>query len=496
MSGALGRLAAVVVVLAATACTTPAARDDSTSAGPALDWQDCAPFATGAAAREAFTDEFRCARLSVPLDYDDPNGTMITVAVLRHEATDPANRLGSLVVNPGGPGGSGMLAAAAMAGDQAPENDLTRRFDIVGFDPRGLGASEPRVICFTDEEADRLRADPPLTDPVAIDRLGAEVADKCARRSAPGLLAHSGTREVARDMDALRAALGDEKLTYLGYSYGTRLGTTYAEQFPDKVRAMVLDGALDLAEDALADATGYATGFGGAFAAFAAWCAIQSRCAVGADPAAAPQRLRDLLAPLLTAPLPAGDRTLSYTDAALAVNVLLYDESEWTQLDRHLTSVTSGSGAGLLPVADHDYGRDPDGHYDWSHGVAVLCADYPPVTDPTTITKLIEDPAGGGLPRHLWLPVCANWPEPNTSTPHRPEVNGLPPVLVVSTTGDPATPHDNGVALAAALGGRLLTVEATQHTAFLTDIGNCVDTPTIAYLTDLTLPAEDTHCRQ
>jgi pimeloyl-ACP methyl ester carboxylesterase len=497
MKAARALVLAAAAVLAATSCTAsePEPRDLNWFHAQELDWGDCAPFTTTPDTLSAFTGDAECARLTVPLDHDDPAGETITLGVLRRAATDKDRRVGALVVNPGGPGGSGMLAAANLTGGFRPADDFTRRFDVVGFDPRGLGASEPLVTCVTDDEFDRIRAAATPPDTAALDRLGAELAESCARHSAPGLLAHMGTRDVARDMDVLRAALGEEKLTYFGLSYGTWLGTLYAEAFPGKVRAMVLDGAMDPTEDALADATGLFNGFRGAFAAFAAWCARQATCAVGPDPRAAARRMTALLAPLATTPLPTQDRALSYSDAAVAVNAHLFSEAGWESLNDALADLMAGSGGRLLTAADHDYGRGFDGKYDNPlGGVAVLCADHAPVTDPDALAGLIQDPAAGGPARFSWLAICAHWPESNTSEPHRPDVDGLAPILVVSTTADPSTPYDNGVALADMLGGRVLTVEGTRHGAFLADVSDCVDDAGAAYLTDLTLPPEGTRC--
>lgn len=188
----------------------------------------------------------QCARITVPLDYDDPNGETITVAISRSPAS--GQRIGSLLVNPGGPGAAGIGLATVADG-----TELTDRFDMIGFDPRGVGASEPAVRCRTDAEADADRAsDDGDMSPEGIARTEQrhrDYAGACAQRAGTGLLAHVGTREVVRDMDVLRSVLGDEKLNYLGFSYGTRIGTLYAETFPDRVRAMVLDGALDPEQD-------------------------------------------------------------------------------------------------------------------------------------------------------------------------------------------------------------------------------------------------------
>src|SRR5699024_9302326 len=202
-------------------------------------------YATSYIARKEFAvDGVQCARLTVPLDYDKPRGETIELGLLRHRASgDSSERIGSLVVNPGGPGASGMASAASL-GDSVRDTELEKRFDLVGFDPRGVGASEPRVHCLSDGERDAESADDGETDgtPEGVkeqQQRAREFAEKCAERTKYGerMLANLGTRDVVRDMDVLRSVLGDEKLSYLGYSYGTRLGYSYAEKFPQNVRA-------------------------------------------------------------------------------------------------------------------------------------------------------------------------------------------------------------------------------------------------------------------
>ncbi|HEY8374389.1 MAG TPA: alpha/beta fold hydrolase, partial [Pseudonocardiaceae bacterium] len=209
--------------------------------GQTLAWGSCESYATTGEDLAAFRGEgLQCARVEVPLDYADPGGRTISLGLLRRPAGDPERRIGVLLINPGGPGASGMSAAANLASAVAG-NELGQRFDLVGFDPRGIGASQPQVRCLTDEERDAERLDLDVdTSPEGVAQTEAETQDyvaKCVERTGADVLANLGTRDVARDLDVLRSVLGDEKLTYLGYSYGTRLGTTYAEMFPDNVRA-------------------------------------------------------------------------------------------------------------------------------------------------------------------------------------------------------------------------------------------------------------------
>ncbi|HEX8935718.1 MAG TPA: alpha/beta fold hydrolase, partial [Pseudonocardiaceae bacterium] len=212
-----------------------------------VSWGGCRPFATTDRDRESFENPmFQCARVDVPLDYANPQGRTARLGLIRRPADSQPERLGSLLVNPGGPGASGMSAVASLA-KAVNGTELGRRFDLVGFDPRGVGASEPKIVCRNTQEEDAERLDLDLdTSPAGVARTEDEnraYAALCTQRVGKDMLANAGTRDVARDLDVMRSALGDMKLTFLGYSYGTRIGTSYAEQFPGNVRAMVLDGA-------------------------------------------------------------------------------------------------------------------------------------------------------------------------------------------------------------------------------------------------------------
>jgi pimeloyl-ACP methyl ester carboxylesterase len=471
--------------------------------GQELEWGPCDGFARNDEDRISFQSTgFRCAYLEVPLDYDDPAGRLVRIGVLRRQAAEPDARIGSLVINPGGPGASGMSAAARLARRLAVD-EVTRRFDLVGFDPRGVGSSEPTVVCRTAEERDAERADLDLdTSPAGVARAEAEereFAQNCADRTGVDVLARIGSRDVARDMDVLRAALGDERLTYLGYSYGTRIGTAYAAEFPDRVRAMVLDGALDPDRSPTEALVAQAAGFQQAFDAFAAWCAGQE-CPLGPDPVAG---FRALVEPLVEGPVPAGgDRELHYPDAVTGALQALYSTTLWEPLRTGLTELAAGTGPTLLALADLYHDRQRDGSYTTSADVltAVRCVDDPRTTDPDLVAEtdarvraaapFLDDGRGASAARG----ACAFWPAP-PAEPVRPgPLATLPTVVVVSTTGDPATPYEAGVALAEALRARLVTVEGEQHTAYLTGIP-CLDEPVTGYLVDpARLPPDGLTC--
>jgi pimeloyl-ACP methyl ester carboxylesterase len=475
--------------------------------GQPLGWGDCGPYeAPSGATPGTYTDKhLECARLTVPLDYANPTGRTITLGVIRRPAGQPDRRIGSLLVNPGGPGASGMQAAAELV-DKIDGNALGQRFDLVGFDPRGIGASDPDVRCLTDAEhdADRL-VDETDASPAGVARTEADhrdYAQKCAQRTGDDVLSHVGSRDVAKDMDVLRSALGDPKLTYLGYSYGTRIGSTYAEQFPQNVRALLLDGAVDPTQNPVDVETAQAAGFQQAFNQFAAWCAPRQDCALGHDPAGATKAFRDLTIPLVRHPLGAGDgRLLSYSDATIGAIQALYTPSLWEPLNTGLNQLRRGAGRGMIVLADLYYDRDSSGHYTTTTDAfnAVHCEDDTRVTDENQ-QRLAQERyqqaapfLDSGNPPSPALDYCAYWPVPPTDTPHQASVTGLPPVLVVSTTRDPATPYQAGVNLANSLHGGLLTFEGTQHTVFLQGSA-CVDAAGVRYLVDLALPAAGTRC--
>jgi pimeloyl-ACP methyl ester carboxylesterase len=471
-----------------------------------LGWEGCGDYGKTDYDREALGgDGLQCAHLTVPLDYAKPDGDTIEIGVLRRPAK--GDKIGSLVVNPGGPGAAGLSTAASLA----DANDtLAERFDFVGFDPRGVGSSEPTVECLTDKEMDAERADDLELDvsPAGIQKQDDEAKDfgeECERNTDHGaeMLANIGTRDVVKDLDVLRSALGDEKLTYLGYSYGTRIGSTYAETFPENVRALVLDGALDPSQSPVEEVVAQGAGFQKAFNDFVAWCVKEQDCALGKDKNAALQQFQNLVRPLGKNPVEVSDgRRLSYEDATTGVVQALYSEQLWDHLNSGLNELRQNTGDTLMQLADLYLERDKDGDYSTTQDVftAVRCVDDPRVTDPNVAMEVSRQYKAAapflddGNPPVGVLDSCAYWPVPNTSEPHVPNVPNLPKVLVISTTGDPATPYEAGVNLAKGLGGGLLTYEATQHTAFLQG-NNCVDDAGTAYLTDLKLPPEGTRCK-
>lgn len=445
----------------------------------------------------------QCASLTVPVDYSRPDQDVATLAVIRIPATGP--KIGSLVVNPGGPGGSGVDAAIEMVDEVSAE--VRQRFDLVGFDPRGVGSSTPAVWCNSDADNDALRADPQVDySPAGVEHIETtekQYVQRCIDKTGKDFLANVGTVNVARDLDRLRTAVGDDKLTYLGYSYGTFIGSAYAEAYPDKVRAMILDGVVDPETDPIQSDIDQSAAFQKAFNDFATDCAKDSNCPLGTDPTKSVAVYRDLVDPLVSTPAKTSDpRGLGYRDAITGTNSALYNPASWSQLTDGLRELARGRGDTLLGMADDYWGRDQDGHYDNSNDAfaAINCVDQPQITDRAKVVEqdrrireVSPYSSYGNFTGDAPLDVCAFWPVPPTSGPYQVSAQGLPPILVVSTTDDPATPYQDGVDLAKEIGGALLTYRGTQHTVVF-EGDDCVDDYATAYLVDLIVPPAGATC--
>jgi len=441
----------------------------------------------------------QCGSVPVPVDYNKPGGAQVQLAVIRIPATGP--RIGSLMVNPGGPGASAVDMVAAM-GPGLASSEVSRRFDLVGFDPRGVGHSTPELRCQSDADFDAYRRDPMVDYSPAgvahIEQIYRQIAQRCVARNGQGFLENVGTAAVARDMDAVRQALGDDQINYLGFSYGTELGTAYVERFGDHVRAMVLDGAIDPSVGPIDQNVNQEAGFQTAFNDYAADCARSSDCPLGTDPAQFVARYHQLIDPLVARPAATSDRRgLGYSDAMTGTFNALYAPQLWKFLTSGLLGLRRGTDPGdLLTLADEYYGRDAHGHYNNSQDAfnAVRCVDAPDPTDPAAwadADRRIREAAPfvsygqftGQAPRDL----CALWPVPATSSPHPAAAVAPGKVVVVSTTHDPATPYQAGVDLARQLGASLITFEGTQHTVVFNG-NDCVDDAVIRYLVDGAAP--------
>lgn len=502
-----------------------------------LEWQGCAE---GETIVPESGSVFDCALMTVPLDYSAPQGETIAVAVKRRAAR--SDSLGSLLVNPGGPGGSAfsLVDHAASTFSQ----DVTARYDVVGMDPRGVGASSP-VDCLTDAELDAARAG---DDVVGTEEAGAGAADagsagssgevassssrateasaeeaqakvvalaaerarQCAQATeasgvTPVILDHIDTVSVARDMDVLRAVLGDNKLTYLGYSYGTYLGSTYADLFPANVGRMVLDAAIDPSLSAGQLAAGQAGGFESALRTFVTDCQAGSDCPLTGGVDAGMEQLREFLERTKVSPIPTTDvdRPLTYSLALSAIIGPMYQDEAWPVLSQALEqAMHRHDGSHLLYIADLFASRNQDGTYSGNGDEVIApinCLDYPVEGDAASWAREAEElrelsPTVGEELAYSDL-YCQSWG--HTSTRERGPIAaaGSAPIVVIGTTGDPATPYAWSQALAEQLeNGFLLTWEGNGHTAY-GRAGSCIRDAVDNYLLRGTVPEDGLVCR-
>ncbi|MBX6372372.1 MAG: alpha/beta fold hydrolase [Acidothermus sp.] len=440
---------------------------------------------------------FAKATMTVPLNWAHPGKETVTLTVVRIRSTQQHDRIGSLVINPGGPGASGIEAAIELAVAELPD-EIFERFDIVGFDPRGVGLSTP-IRCIPDSEKDAellLPADP-TTEAQWQATIGEDrrVADECYARYGNSLTYFS-TAQTVRDLEALRAKLGDAKLTYLGYSYGTLLGAEYASAYPDRVRALVLDGAVDPTLDSVQQNQAQAAGFQLAFRHYAQNC-LRNGCPLGKDPAGF---VRELMQRADASPIPNphDGRVAKGQAVLLAVISALYNESQWSRLTRALIDAAHGNSSGVLALDDEYNQRNDDGSYTniEDANAAISCADTarrPTVAQAEELSPQWRqaNPLFGGAAAAS-LAFCGLWKAP-PDTPIQIRDAGAPPVLVIGTTGDPATPIDGARHLAALLGSaHLLIWNGEGHTAYPKT--PCVTTYVDHYLIDLQLPPEGATC--
>ncbi|GAA1591617.1 alpha/beta hydrolase [Kribbella sancticallisti] len=441
-----------------------------------------------------------CTTITVPLDYDQPTGKTIELRARKVPARDRTGKIGTLFINPGGPGASGQKYAAAAA--FALGAPLLRKFDVIGWDPRGVGDSTP-VRCLDTEQMDTFIAtDGSPDDDAEITELNAvakSMADGCEQRSGD-LLAHVSTKDAARDIDVLRGIVGDSELYYLGKSYGTLLGATYAELFPKNVGRLVLDGAVDPSNTSEENNIAQAKGFDAALDAFADDCA-QRACRLGSSKAEVLAKIDKLIDDSDANPLPGdGKRTVSQALVVLGVIFPLYLKDYWPRLEDAVLDGLSGKGARLLALADEYTNRTPRGYSDNAGEAiyAVNCLDRPDITS-IAQAKAAEPKFTAESPRFgtflLWgsLP-CANWPVKPTDKPHVIKAAGAKPIVVVGTTRDPATPYDWAVGLAGQLeSGVLITRDGDGHTGYH-EGNSCVDDAVEAYFLKGTAPTSDIKC--
>ena len=503
----MSRIAALIVALVLTwsasiGASTVARAADPASTAPRIRWRSCG-------------QSFECGTLVVPVDYAAPDGEQVRIAVSRTRALDADRRIGSLVFNFGGPGDDGTKTLRSYA-EEVPLA-IRKRFDLVSFDPRGTGKSRA-VDCVDDRTADRILAvDPTPDDDDALRSFydgtmgGVDFTQACIDRHGDWL-AHLGTRNVARDLDLLRATLHEDTLNFLGYSYGTVIGAVYAQQFPTRVGRMVLDGAVDFSLGVKGGVEDETAGFEYALDAFLAHCADDRQCPFrsGGNPRAALEKLQDrfeagMMLPTYDLDLHKTKRRAGVATFYTALLSSLYDrEFGWPDLADALDFARDGDGTLLLWIADSYNGRHDDGTYDSigeSSGL-ILCADSP---DPLESFDAFAAEYHSAVEKYPFFGGFGN-DVPSGCDPRLPQpsaeevlgdvrVSGTAPILVVGTTGDPATPYAGAEDLVGRIDeSRLLTFDSTEHTAYTKN--PCINGTVDRYLLTGALPRAGVTCKR
>ncbi len=505
MRRGLGVWVVVALSLILTSCTSaeapeaPVETDAAVSNDPQLsryyeqnlDWEGCG-------------NGIECADLLVPVNYEEPAGGDLEIAVARYPAT--GEKKGSLVFNPGGPGGSGKEFVQYAGTTVSPQ--VLGAYDFVGFDPRGVVESDP-IDCLTHEQTDEVlaaSADPKTESEIQQYIADAEqIATGCENLSGD-LLGYVDSASVVKDMDILRSALGEQKLDYLGKSYGTKLGAMYAEKFPNNSGRMVLDGALPPDLDAAEVSLGQAKSFENTLRRYVEWCLSQEDCALRAtnvdDGVLEVQRFFTQLG---DQPLDGGDRELTEGLAMQAVLYYLYFPfaQDWESLNRGLADAFAGDGARLLRMLDQRLERDSAGNYknngnSYDAFLAITCLDDGSDLSVADLSQRAEEwgtvaPTFG--PALSWSElVCVDWPVTSQDKPEAVNAAGAGPILIASTTHDPATPLAWAEKLAADLAdSRLVVVDADGHTAYQNGSG-CLDEVVDEFLVDGVLPDSNVTC--
>ncbi len=496
-----GSVESTVPGSAAPGSTDPATTDSpTTDAGPtterpdtveAFGWQ---PFGSDTAG----PGDVEIGTIEVPVDYDDPSKGSFELYVARRLADDPDQRIGSLLVNPGGPGFGG--ADLAVYADQIYGQELLERFDIVGWDPRGTGLTTPAIDCVDDY--DRYYTGTDITPDDDAERqqiidLAEEYQTFCTDKNAD-IIEHIGTNNSARDMDAIRQALQEETISYFGFSYGSELGATWATLFPATVRAAVLDGAADPTADFVTDGLQQTEGFEQAVTTFLARCSADPDCAFHND-GDAEGAFDELMLAIDEQPIPSreGRPDITRGVALSAVTAAMYSDARWPALEQALADAQDGEGSGLLDLYDLYYGRGPEGTYDNSFEAfqTIYCMD---TTDRLTVEEddanalLFQEVAPRVSPKTTGDYFCTFYPP---STDPRIEITGAGagPILVMGTTGDPSTPLSSTENMAKSLEqGVLVVVEADRHTGY--GVNDCSYDVIHEYLVDLTVPEYGFRC--
>ena len=474
--------------------------------GQKVEWYDCA--ATGGMEKSADRTGFQCAKVTVPLDYSQPDGQTIEIAMKKHPATG-STRQGTLFMNPGGPGGSGVddvggMPTSTFAGVQST-------YDIIGFDPRGIGSSTA-ISCSSDTEVKAMAGAAPVNAAAgattfeqraaAISTQFKQLEASCAANTKPaGLLDHVDTVSVARDLDVLRALSGDQKLNYAGFSYGTYLGAHYAELFPANTGRLVLDGAMDPSLTYSERRQGQALGFERALRNYVAWCQSGQSCPLSGDVDAGVQQIGDIFTSANQTPVPSSDpnRPVTGEEMKQVVGLLLYSpEAAWGTVNEALGQVINQHDASTFRTIVDQLTAHP--LVNMGATVGINCLDYRVEGNMaawTAQSKELERIA----PRFATISEagdlgCQAWGHTGTQPPKALHAKGAAPILVIGTTGDPATPHEWAVALADQLdSGQLLTWEGNGHTAYASSgSGPCVTKAVDTYLLTGTMPKKGLTC--
>ena len=474
--------------------------------GQKVEWYDCV--STAGVEKSAEKTGFQCAKVTVPLDYSKPGGQTIEIAMKKHLATG-STRQGTLFMNPGGPGGSGVNSVGTMA--TSTFAGVQKAYDIIGFDPRGVGSSTA-VNCTSDTELEAAAEGAPVNAgegdttfeqrAAVISAQFKQLEASCAAGTKPvELLDHVDTVSAARDLDVLRALSGDQKLNYAGFSYGTYLGAHYAELFPANTGRMVLDGALDPSLSLSEHILGQARGFERALRNYVAWCQSGQSCPLSGDTDAGVKQIGDVFTSADQSPVPSSDpnRPVTGEDMKQVVGYMLYSpESSWSVVSEALGQVINKHDASAFrTIADQ---LDAQPMVNTSAMMSINCLDYRVEGDMATWkaqSKELERIA----PRFATISEagdlsCQAWGHTGTQPSKALHAKGAAPILVIGTTGDPATPYEWAVALADQLeSGQLLTWEGNGHAAYSNPgHGPCVTKAVDTYLLTGTMPKKGLTC--
>ena len=474
--------------------STPAPENVSVALTPFyeqhLSWSTCA-------------SDMQCTKAKAPLDWADPSAGEIELALIRQPAK--GTKQGSLLVNPGGPGGSGYDFVKDSV-SYATDTKLQDHFDVVGFDPRGVGRSSA-VTCYDPKQMDEYLfgitpgergSDQWIAENTTI---STDFGSACSQQSG-ALLERVDTVSAARDLDLLRAVLGDKKLNYLGYSYGTYLGTVYADLYPGKTGRLVLDGALDPAASNFEVTEVQAQGFESALRAYLADCLTQKACPFSGSVDEAMTTIAQLLATVERSPIRNSDgRQLGANSLVTAIITPLYNRDNWSYLTKLFESVMKGSASVAFILADSYYSRDSDGTYSDNSTeafMAINCLDYTYDADPAVMREQAQKLTAAAPVIGPYMSYgdigCASWPYKSTLERGPLAAKGSAPILVVGTTNDPATPYVWAKNLASQLeNGHLLTYKGEGHTAY-NKSNSCVNDTVDAFLVDGTVPEKGTTC--